>query len=140
MKSFKQGIYTPLNPYKIISITNKQNKGLLIYRSSWELKFFKFLDLNPNVTRWSSEPFGIKYFNSIKNRESRYYPDFYMQYNSVDFLVEIKPNSQCPGSKARSVYDSVSQIINESKWKAAQDFCEINNMKFVILGDDFFKL
>lgn len=138
MKTFKQGIYHLQNPQKYINLINKQNKGLPIYRSSWELKFFKFCDLNPNVQEWCSEPLAIKYFNKFKNRESNYYPDFYMLYNNQKFLVEIKPKSQTPGVRSKSLYDSASQIINESKWQAAEDYCNRNNFKFVILDDKFF--
>ena len=46
---FKQGYYTPLHPEKY-----KTNRNQIIWRSSWELKLMKWLDLTPEVIEWDS--------------------------------------------------------------------------------------
>ena len=78
MSNFKQGYYIPKNPQKYIHINNRLNEDNQYpkYRSSWELKFFKFLDNTESIKYWTSEPFGIKYFHPFKKRICNYYPDF----------------------------------------------------------------
>ena len=138
---FKQGIYIPKNPEKYIHSYTKMNEHTEypIYRSSWELSFFKFCDYSPSITKWSSEPVGIKYFNPVKKRQSTYYPDAIIIRNNTTFLIEIKPKSQLPGSNSKSSYDKLSAAVNEAKYNAAKSYCEANNMQFIILSDSFFK-
>ena len=140
-KKFKQGIYIPLNKEKYIHSKSKMNENVNypIYRSSWELKFFKFCDNCEKITSWMSEPFGIKYFNPIKNKTSTYYPDALINYNGDTYLIEIKPKSQVTSQSSKSSYDILSQKVNEAKWLAAKEFCEKKGYKFTILTDNFFK-
>ena len=61
---FKQGVYKPVN--------NKYTgKSYPKYRSSWELKFFRWCDLNQNVVSWNSENVIIPY--RIGNGKPRRY-------------------------------------------------------------------
>jgi len=144
-----KGFYTLKNPNKYIQSDNSMNAQLsenllsLLnntpeYRSGWELQFFTFCDTNPKVQEWSAEPFAIPYYNPIKKKQSRYFPDVYMKYNNKKFLIEIKPKSQIPGNPSTSPYDIASQKINEQKFKEAEKFCQKNGWKFVVLSDDFF--
>ena len=48
-KRYRQGVFRPNNIEKYIG------KGHPVYRSSWELKFFRWADLNENVLAWGSE-------------------------------------------------------------------------------------
>jgi len=43
--------------------------GLIIYRSSWEFAFIKYLDMSPSVKRWSSEPISIPYYDRVSKLE-----------------------------------------------------------------------
>ena len=61
------GTYTPIHRNKY-----KGNKKI-VWRSSWELKFMKYCDRNPNVIEWSSEPFAIRYYLPI---DKKWYPPF----------------------------------------------------------------
>lgn len=56
-------------------------------RSSWEVKFAKYLDIN-NIP-WTYEPkrFPIKYIYNQQEMEGTYCPDFYI---GEDYYVEIK--------------------------------------------------
>ena len=91
---FKQGYYEPTYPQKY-----RTNSKQIIYRSSWEFKLCKWLDLTPEVIEWASEPVSIKYFYTLDNRIHTYYPDFYFAYKKPDgtilkYIVEVKPTSQ----------------------------------------------
>ena len=135
-KYYKQGVYSPIHPEKFIYHQNKQNKNILklpIYRSSYELQFFKYCDYNQNIKYWSTEPFSIKYYNPIKNKICNYYVDFWMLLGDTKYLVEIKPYSQT--IEPKTTYDALTYKINKSKWQAANKFCQENNMKFIILTE-----
>lgn len=89
---FKQGYYSTKNPEKYIGT------GPIIYRSSWEKKFCHWCDNNTNVISWASEPFSVKYYNTLDNKIHQYFPDFYIKINIdgliEEYVVEIKPKSQ----------------------------------------------
>ena len=135
-KTFKQGIYAPKNPSKYFHSSSKMNEGsfLPIYRSSWELKFFRYCDLTPEIVAWSSEPFGIEYISPIDNRIHRYYPDFFIMYKDKKMLIEIKPKSQAYSPK--SAYDKQAHAINMAKWSAAKTFCDSKGIEFCIITEN----
>lgn len=145
MKNFKQGYYQPKNPHKFkystIGLNEKQSKiRLPKYRSSYELQFFKFCDLNDIVQEWSSEPFPIKYKHPFKNKICNYYIDFLIIINNQKFFIEIKPYSQTIPPKNPSEYAYLTYKVNEAKWKAAEKYCSVKGWKFVILTEkDLFK-
>ena len=134
-KKFKQGIYKPQNPEKYYHSNTYMNEGseYPIYRSSWELKFFKYCDLTPEIEKWSSEPFAIKYIHPQDNKVHRYYPDYLILRNGKKILVEIKP--KCQAISPHSQYDKGQFAINQAKWNAAQEFCKANNMQFIVLTE-----
>ena len=66
---FKQGVFKPRNRDKY------RGKAWPIYRSGWELKFFKWCDLNENVTAWDSECVIVPYNNPLTGRINRYFVD-----------------------------------------------------------------
>ena len=57
------------------------------------------------------------------------------------YLIEIKPERftkppEIPQKKTKRFIDEVFQYgVNEAKWKAAFEFCEDRNMKFIILTE-----
>lgn len=137
---FRQGLYNPSNPDKYVGDVTK-----IRYMSSWELNFFKFLDNNPNVLRWSSEEIAIPYIKPTDSRVHRYFPDCWLEYKDKNGqlkqeLIEIKPKSQIRRSRSRKpktkLYDDVNYAINLAKWNAAQQFCDKYGMKFRILTED----
>jgi hypothetical protein len=148
----KQGIYNPKNPEKYINSKSSitQGKGIR-YMSSWEERFFQFCDFNPAIKRWSSEPFPIPYLNEADQRMHRYFVDLYMEYvdssgNVRKVLVEIKPKSETmlPKSPKKKTPKSLmsfekamyTYVTNQSKWKAATEFCKLNGLEFRIITED----
>lgn len=118
----------------------------VVYRSLWELKFMKWCDTNPNVSEWGSETVIVPYISPLDKRVHRYFVDFYIKVKSRDgkvqkYLIEIKPERftkppAIPQKKTKRFVDEVFQYgVNEAKWKAAFEFCNDRNMKFMILTE-----
>lgn len=138
---YRQGIYQVVYKEKY-----KGNVHAVNFRSSYELKVMRFLDLNPNVLEWSSEETIIPYQNPLTGRVSRYFVDFYAKMkdkngNVKKFLIEVKPHSQTlpPVQKNRKtkslVYQQAEYIKNQAKWKSASEYCSKRDMNFVILTE-----
>jgi len=147
-RNYKQGYYELVYPEKYLQPLDKtMNKQILPqYRSSWELKFFKFCDSNPLVKKWGVEPFPIQYWSPVDNRMRRYFVDGYIEFKSGDrFLVEIKPKSQTvpPKEPKRKTPKSISKfnsdvetfLTNQAKWEAAKRFADERGLKFIILTE-----
>lgn len=136
---YRQGIFKPKNPSKYIG------RGLPVYRSGWELKFFRWCDDNSNVLEWASESVIIPYTSKADGRVHRYYTDGIIalreQDKIVKYVVEIKPSSQCKipvaGNKRRSTinYENYRYLQNISKWEAAKKWCDKKGLKFLILTE-----
>ena len=115
-------------------------KHLPIIRSSWERIFAQWLDRNPKIIVWSSESIVIKYFDPVKNKIRRYYPDFYLQTNIGErFIIEVKPlkETKPPTNKGKKsnktrLYESKTYATNQAKWKAAVNWCDKMGYKFRI--------
>lgn len=110
----------------------------IIYRSSYEKKFIQWLENNSSVSKWGSECVQISYISPIDDKQHTYYPDFLFVQNEQTILAEIKPANQTrqpSNTLPRDSYAWRTWMINVSKWKAAQEFCERNNMRFVILTE-----
>ena len=139
-----KGIFTPKNPGKY-----KGDPNNIIYRSSWERRFMAYCDRTPQVLEWGSEEIWIKY-RSIDNKIHRYFPDFYMKVKQPDntirkFIVEIKPSYQTkpPKKKLRKTRQYIKAIMgykkNQSKWAYAKEWCQRNDMNFIILTEHHLK-
>lgn len=135
-----KGIYTPKNPAKY-----KGDPNNIIWRSTWEARVMKWLDLSESVIWWSSEELPIRYFNPIDNKIHRYFPDFIVKMKKKDktiktYVLEVKPEYQTkqPVKKRQTqkfINESVTYIINQSKWKAATEFCKDHGWEFMILTE-----
>ena len=128
------------NPQKYVGIRP------ITCRSSWEIKFIlNFLDKHPSVLEWSSESLIIHYRNPIDNQIHRYFPDFWVKVKQKDesikeFLIEIKPKKYTRPPRKNSkryVEEMKTYVVNQAKWNAAKEFCERNNMEFLIITEDF---
>lgn len=140
-KKFSKGFYTPKNMEKY------KGKILPVYRSNWELKYMIYLDNEETVVQWVSEPVPIYYMNPIKQRMTRYYPDFFIRYRNKDgseyeVMVEIKPYKQTippvdTGKKRKRtlLVECYTWAINLAKWKAAMSYCKQRNIIFKILTE-----
>ena len=65
---------------------NLKNKGKykgdpnnIIWRSTWELKFLKYLDNHPNILEFSSEEHVVPYISPLDGKYHRYFVDFYLK-------------------------------------------------------------
>ena len=141
MTNTYKGKYQVKNPEKY-----KGNPNNVIFRSSWELKFFNYCDKNPDILEWSSEEIVIPYKSPIDGRWHRYFPDVWMRTANDTFLIEIKPLKETQEPKKRSrvtkkyLYEVRTWGINSAKWKAAQEFCADRKWKFQIITEKEMKL
>tara|TARA_R110002124_G_scaffold71770_1_gene192018 strand:- start:11508 stop:11972 length:465 start_codon:yes stop_codon:yes gene_type:complete len=138
---FKQGVYKPVNIEKYIG------KKLPIFRSGWELKFFKWADCNENILKWGSENVIIPYLSPLDNKVHRYFVDNFIIFkdrngNNNKFLIEIKPSKQTKrpvrSKKKKSstmLYEQKTYVINVAKWKAAQEWADKKGYKFLIVTE-----
>jgi hypothetical protein len=139
-RNYRQGIYTPLNKEKY------RGSFPIIFRSSLELRFMRWVDQNPNIVTWGSESVIIPYQNPLTGRISRYFTDFNITMRDKNgelkkFLIEIKPFSQTlppvqKNKKTKSlIYQQAEYVKNQAKWQAAEAFCASHNSTFVILTE-----
>jgi len=136
---FRQGIFKPRNATKYIG------KGNPVYRSGWELKFFRWCDDNTNVVEWASESIIIPYTSPLDNKVHRYYTDGVIALREGNiikkYIIEIKPSSQVKpptrGKKKNStlIYEASRFAQNQAKWEAARKWCEKRDYSFWILTE-----
>lgn len=110
----KRGIYT-----------SSKTGQVCHFRSSWEEKYLKYLDDEPDVVTFKYEPFPIPYISNAKTKKVRkYYPDLYVEMvNGEKLIVEIKPSSK------------LKQKAVMKKSLAALGWCLANGMKFVYVTE-----
>jgi hypothetical protein len=148
MGSYK-GRFRPKNPQKY-----KGDPTKIIYRSSWEMKVFRWCDEHPDVIEWQSEEVAIPYRNPAKGGKiSRYFPDLIIKKSTGErIMIEIKPKKQTaapnPENKfktptgrvsRRYIKESVTYAINRAKWEAATEYCRDRGLSFVILTEEHIK-
>ena len=124
----------------------------IIYRSSWELKFMKYCDLNDSILEWGSEEVVIPYRSPLDNRIHRYFVDFYIKVEDMNgnikkYLIEVKPKRQTapPPKPKRQTKRYISEVTeyakNQAKWKKlSTEFCEDRQWSFMIITEDELKV
>lgn len=137
-----KGKYKPENPTKYVG-----NINTIIYRSLLERRFMVFCDRNPNILKWASEEMFVPYISPIDNKVHRYYVDFIIEVKEKNdeiktYLIEIKPERQCKKpentekkSKRTFLKELKNWAINNSKWKAAEEFANKQNWSFKIITE-----
>ncbi len=96
----------------------------MTFRSGWEKSYFAWLDDNPEVVAFYSEPFRIPYVSNVRSGKARnYIPDLLIEYKDKKVLVEIKPSRR------------VNQLVNQKKFAAARQWCIMNGVEFVIVTE-----
>lgn len=134
-KSGMRGRFHPKNPEKYIGDVSK-----IFGRSSWEFKFFAWLDSTPGVLRWSSETLKIKYVSPLDGKVHNYSPDCVVIYRDSSGeirkeVVEIKPYNETverPNSTPQQLQDIA---VNRAKWTATVAICEANGFTFRIITE-----
>lgn len=118
----------------------------IISRSSYETKFFNWVDKNPSVIEWHSEETVVPYVSPVDGRHHRYFLDAKMKVKSNDgkittYLVEIKPEkfTKPPATPKRKTARYIAEVcqwgVNSAKWDAATEYCLDRGWKFVILTE-----
>ena len=141
-RKYKNGTYKPKHPEKYVGdVTN------IVYRSSWEWKFMRWCDFNPNVLKWQSEETIIPYICKTDNKPHRYFVDFKLKVRTKDgsekiYLVEVKPKSQTvppvtPKRKTKSYNEAVMTYAkNISKWEYATKYCKERGYEFMLITEE----
>lgn len=146
-KQFKSGVYRPLN-YK------KFGESKCIYRSSYELKFLKWCDHHPRVSRVRYEKIVIPYICPTDGKMHKYYLDFLITMQEKNgpknYLIEVKPFRQTippKPSKRKKRKTIITEGLtwaknsgadpkhNGGKWGAAKKYCKSNDMRWCILTE-----
>ena len=141
-KEIYKGKYSPREPKKYIGDLRN-----IVYRSSYELKFMNWCDLNPDVVQWGSEEIVVPYYSPVDGKLHRYFVDFVVKIKDKDTgkistqLVEVKPHKytqepKVPKRKTKRFIQEVAQWgVNQAKWHAAEEWCLDRGWKFVIITE-----
>lgn len=135
------GKYTPKNKSKY-----RGNVNNIVWRSTWELKFLRYLDEHPDIIEFGSEEVVIPYVSPIDGKYHRYFVDFYFKVRTKDniikkYLIEIKPHSQTlepkrPKRITESYVNNVkTYLVNSAKWNAAKKFAQTHDMTFLVITE-----
>lgn len=122
----------------------------IVYRSSWELTYMRNLELNPAVSKWTSESIAIPYLMKEKKvingqtqlvtKRRNYFPDFLviMKTGKI-YLIEVKPLSQTPLNESQ-IRMNPDMYRNHCKWSAALEFCKQKGYEFKIVTEKQLKI
>lgn len=119
----------------------------IVYRSLWERRFMQYCDDNTNILEWGSEEIIIPYISPVDNKVHRYFPDFYIKYRNtkgevLHEIIEVKPKKQTKPPKEpkrktkRYINEVATYLVNQAKFKAANEYCKDRKFKFRILTED----
>jgi hypothetical protein len=131
-----QGRFIPKNPQKYVGRSTNQ----IMFRSSWECAFMKWLDTNNAILRWGSEELAIPYVHPFDGRMHRYYPDMVIMYMDTTGavkreIIEIKPHKESVVTPKMTDRDRQALMINQAKWKYAAEYAEKNGAVFRVLTE-----
>jgi hypothetical protein len=140
-KDTYRGKFTPKNPQKYVG-----DNSNVIYRSSYELKFMKWCDLNDNILKWNSEEIVVPYISPMDNKIHRYFVDFTIQVKSKNgdvktYMIEVKPfrftqEPQIPKRKSKQFLNEVIQWnVNQAKWESASKFASERGWQFMLVTE-----
>ena len=139
-RNYLQGRYQVKNPGKYVGDRNN-----VIYRSSWELRLCRFLDMNENVIQWSVEETIVPYFYDVDQKMHRYFVDFWVKLRNTDgeieeMLLEVKPMKQVEKPKIKKVTEKNQHQIfewvkNQNKWNAASEYARKRGWTFKVLTE-----
>ncbi len=139
MREINKGHFTPSNPHKYIG-----NVKGIVFRSGWELEFFKWIDKTPTVIGWNSEEIIIPYVNLLSKTTHRYFPDVFARIirngKIIPTLIEIKPEQfatmpiRGKRQKQKTYMEALERYYtNGSKWLAAKQYCMEHGWEFLLL-------
>lgn len=135
--------FIPKNPEKYVGDLSR-----IEMRSSWEIKFANYCDMNPSIVQWNSEGVKVPYWSSADNKERTYHVDFIITVKTLDgtvktMMVEIKPYKQTikpvqsRGKKMESyLSECYTYQVNMDKWISAKKFAADRNWSFVVMTEE----
>ena len=140
-KQCLKGKWKPKNPKKYIG-----NVANIVYRSSLELMFFQWADLNGSVLTWSSEEVVIPY-KSVDGMMHRYFVDAFVKIRTKsgevkNYLVEIKPSRftqepKIPKKKTQAfLQECIQWQVNQKKWEAARGYAAKIGAAFILITEE----
>lgn len=143
LKPRKNGYYHQgvIDPKTLTKYANEYKDEPVIFRSGLEASFINYVESNPSVKKWASEPIQIPYFSRLDNKQQNYYPDYVLENKDGNkVIVEVKPYAQTKKPKPTdSAWLKQAWVKNCDKWAAAKVFAEKHNMKFIIVTEKFFE-
>lgn len=136
------GSFEPTNKHKYDGDHTK-----ITFRSSWERTFMRWLDANPDVTKWNSEETVVPYISPVDDKMHRYFVDFKVKFaNGAVLLIEVKPDHQTKKpvlkkGKKRSqlLREAETYAVNWAKWKTAERYAEERGWKFAVFTEHTLK-
>jgi hypothetical protein len=107
----------------------------------------QYCDDNNNIIEWGSEEIIIPYISPVDKKVHRYFPDFYIKYRNtrgevLHEIIEVKPKKQTKPPKEpkrktnRYINEVATYLVNQAKFKAANEYCKDRKYKFRILTED----
>lgn len=136
-----KGFFKCSNPHKYDGDSTN-----IVYRSSWEFRFFMKMDNDPSIKKWSSEEVAIPYVSPRDNKYHRYFPDvLYTTSKNKTYMVEIKPAYQTvppilkEGKRKNSkkyINEVLTWGVNSAKWEAARKYCKTRGYEFIIITEN----
>lgn len=129
------GRFLPKNPSKYLGDHNR-----IMWRSSWELRLFQWLDTTPAIIQWASEEFSIPYLHPFDGKVHQYYPDALVIYkdkygNIKKEIVEVKPYKETVLTPRATDRDKQALAINMAKWRFASDFATKQGLTFRVITE-----
>jgi hypothetical protein len=130
------GRFKPTNPEKYIG-----DHTNIIYRSSWECRVMSWLDKNSDILSWGSEELIIPYKSPVDGRFHRYFPDFIVKTRNKTLIIEVKPERETKEPKPRKrvtkqyLQEVMTYGVNQSKWKAAEEYCLDRGWEFKVITE-----
>jgi len=134
-----KGLFKPTRPERYSGDARQ-----IVYRSSYELKYMRFLDSSPEIERWSSEEVVVPYVSPKDGRVHRYFVDFWvLRKDGQEAIIEIKPMVECrppkqpksPRGKNKYVAEVMTYAVNQKKWEAASAYARERGIEFLVLTE-----
>jgi hypothetical protein len=100
-----------------------------------------WLDKNPDIISWGSEELIIPYKSPVDGKYHRYFPDFIVKTKNKTMIIEVKPDRETrePKPKKRITKQYLQEVmtygVNQSKWKAAQEYCLDRGWEFKVITE-----
>jgi len=133
----KHHLFVPRNPEKY------RGDIPVVLRSRLEQKFATWCDNTNSIKYWGCECISIPYYNPVKKKVTKYYPDFVIGVETSNgykiYIVEVKSEKETripKISKRKSLLNEQQTYrVNLAKWEACIRYCDKYNYEFKIVTE-----